>query len=78
MTDPIYPLTFVPQLRDYIWGGRNLEKLFNRQLPPGKTAESWEISGHPTASTVVENGAWAGRSLARGHNGHWNATNFHC
>lgn len=63
MTSTIYPLTFTPQLRDYIWGGRNLETLFNRDLPPGITAESWEISGHPTAATVVENGAWRGNSL---------------
>ncbi len=59
----IYPLTFTPQLRDYIWGGRNLEKLYHRELPPGNIAESWEISGHPTAATVVERGVWAGQSL---------------
>ncbi|MFQ5578436.1 MAG: type I phosphomannose isomerase catalytic subunit [Anaerolineae bacterium] len=60
---PIYPLTFTPQLRDYIWGGRNLETFYNRRLPPGITAESWEISGHPAAATVVEDGLWAGASL---------------
>ena len=60
---PLYPLTFVPQLRHYIWGGRNLERLYGRKLPPGTTAESWEISGHPAAATVVEDGPLAGRSL---------------
>jgi len=59
----LYPLTFTPVLRDYIWGGRNLERLYSRSLPPGRTAESWEISGHPTASTVVDAGPWRGRSL---------------
>ncbi len=59
----IYPLTFTPQLRNYIWGGRNLEKLYRRSLPPGIVAESWEISGHPTAATVVDRGAWQGQSL---------------
>jgi mannose-6-phosphate isomerase len=59
----LYPLTFTPVLRDYIWGGRNLEQLYARQLPPGRTAESWEISGHPTASTVVDSGPLRGRSL---------------
>ncbi len=58
-----YPLTFTPQLRDYIWGGRNLETLYQRPLPPGSTAESWEISGHPTAATVIDNGPLAGLSL---------------
>ncbi len=59
----LYPLTFTPVLRDYIWGGRNLEKLYGRPLPPGRTAESWEISGHPTASTTVDAGPLRGRSL---------------
>lgn len=62
MNEKIYPLTFEPVLKDYIWGGRNLEKL-GRDLPPGKTAESWEISGHPSAPTQVDNGALAGKPL---------------
>ena len=62
MNEKIYPLTFEPVLKDYIWGGRNLEKL-GRQLPPGKTAESWEISGHPSAPTQVNNGPLAGKPL---------------
>ncbi len=59
----LYPLTFTPALRDYVWGGRNLEKLYGRSLPPGPTAESWEISGHPTAPTRINNGPLAGRLL---------------
>jgi mannose-6-phosphate isomerase len=59
----LYPLTFAPALRDYIWGGRNLESVYGRRLPPGRTAESWEISGHPTASTVVDAGPLRGKSL---------------
>jgi mannose-6-phosphate isomerase len=60
---PVYPLTFEPVLRDYIWGGRNLETLFGRALPPGITAESWEISGHPSSPTPVDAGPLAGLSL---------------
>ena len=59
----LYPLTFTPALRDYVWGGRNLERLYGRPLPPGQIAESWEISAHPTASTVVDAGPLRGRSL---------------
>ncbi len=59
----LYPLTFTPVLRDYIWGGRNLERLYGRPLPPGPTAESWEISAHPTASTTVDTGPLRGRTL---------------
>lgn len=59
----IYPLTFEPQLRDYIWGGRNLERLYGRRLPPGPVAESWEISAHPEAPTRVLRGHWQGHTL---------------
>ncbi len=62
-TTTLYPLTFTPALRDYIWGGRNLEKLYGRPLPPGPTAESWEISGHPTAPTAVDAGPLRGQPL---------------
>jgi mannose-6-phosphate isomerase len=59
----IYPLTFTPVFRDYIWGGRNLETRFGRSLPPGIVAESWEISGHPSSPTTVEDGPLAGQTL---------------
>jgi mannose-6-phosphate isomerase len=59
----IYPLTFAPVLRDYLWGGRRLETALGRPLPPGIVAESWEISGHPTAPTSADYGYWAGRPL---------------
>jgi mannose-6-phosphate isomerase len=64
MTDPnLYPLFFEPVFRDYIWGGRNLETLLGRAIPDGVVAESWEISGHPSSSTCVENGPLAGLTL---------------
>ncbi len=63
MTGEIYPLTFDPVFRDYIWGGRNLETLFGRRLPPGIVAESWEISGHPSSPTRVNAGPLAGLTL---------------
>lgn len=64
--DPrLYPLTFTPRLRDYVWGGRSLETLFGRDLPPGPVAESWEISGYPRLPTVVDSGEWAGSTLVR-------------
>ncbi len=59
----LYPLTFTPVVRDYLWGGRSFERLYGRSLPPGPAAESWEISAHPTASTVVDAGSLRGRSL---------------
>ena len=64
MEERIHPLTFEPVFRDYVWGGRNLATLFARKLPPGIVAESWEISGHPSSPTRVDNGAWRGTLLA--------------
>lgn len=63
MSVAIYPLTFTPVFRDYIWGGRNLEALFGRPLPPGIVAESWEISAYPASPTRVEAGLWQGKTL---------------
>ncbi len=63
MHHELYPLTFTPMLRHYLWGGRNLERLYGRTLPEGITAESWEISGHASAPTTVDAGPWQGRTL---------------
>lgn len=57
-----YPFKFVPVFKDYIWGGRNLER-FGKQLPKGKVAESWELSCHPDGMSVVQNGVFQGRTL---------------
>ena len=62
MTTPLYPLLFTPVLKDYIWGGRSLEKL-GRDLPDGIIAESWEIAAHPDGTTAVANGRYAGKLL---------------
>lgn len=58
----LYPLKFKPVFKDYIWGGRNLEK-FGKRLPDGIVAESWELSCHPDGMSIVENGLHQGRSL---------------
>jgi len=63
MSERIYPFTFEPVFRDYIWGGRNLATIFGRDLPPGVIAESWEISGHPSSPTRMDNGSWRGTLL---------------
>ncbi len=67
MTQDLYPLLFEPVLKDYIWGGRNLEKL-GRELPSeGVIAESWEIAGHEDGTTRVANGRHAGKLLTELH-----------
>lgn len=60
----LYPLLFEPILKDYIWGGRNLEEKLGRDLPDeGIIAESWEIAGHKDGTTAVCNGPLAGTPL---------------
>ena len=47
-----------------VWGGRRLEKLFGKKLPPGKRiGESWEIVDRPEAQSVVRQGPLRGRTL---------------
>ena len=63
MKNNIYPLTFAPVFRNYIWGGRNLETILGRKIPEGTIAESWDISGHPSSPTAVDVGPLAGQTL---------------
>ena len=65
----LYPLLFKPVLKDYIWGGRNLNTKLGRPLPDSDIAESWEIAGHADGTTVVENGRFAGLTLTELHEG---------
>lgn len=59
-----HPLTFVPVYQDRVWGGRGLETLFGRELPPGRViGESWEVCDRPEVASVVANGRLAGRTL---------------
>lgn len=58
----LYPLKFNPVFKDYIWGGRELEKL-GKNLPQGMTAESWEISTHPDGINTIANGEFKGQLL---------------
>jgi mannose-6-phosphate isomerase len=47
-----------------IWGGRRLEALLRKDLPPGAAVgESWEVSDHPAGESRVANGPLRGRPL---------------
>jgi len=63
LNELIYPLTFTPVFKDYIWGGRNLETVLGREIPDGVVAESWDISGHASSPTTVNNGSLTGKTL---------------
>lgn len=60
----ITPLIFEPYFRPQIWGGRNLERLLGKNLPPdGAFGESWEISAHDHHVSRVAEGPFRGRTL---------------
>jgi mannose-6-phosphate isomerase len=62
----LYPLRFEPILRRYIWGGRRLEEVLGKPLPPGNDyAESWEICDRADDQSVVASGPLAGISLGQ-------------
>jgi mannose-6-phosphate isomerase len=62
----LYPLTFQPIFKERVWGGRALERLFKKHLPPKvPIGESWEISDRPGDVSVIANGPLAGKNL------HW-------
>ncbi len=62
----LYPLTFLPIFKERVWGGRRLQELYRKPLPPGvPIGESWEISDRPGDASVIANGPLAGKDL------HW-------
>ncbi|HEY2411105.1 MAG TPA: type I phosphomannose isomerase catalytic subunit [Pirellulaceae bacterium] len=61
---PLYPLTFTPVLKRYLWGGRRLGDLLGKPIGEGSDyAESWEIADHPQGQSVIACGPLAGTTL---------------
>jgi len=60
----LYPLTFHPIFKERVWGGREIERLYGKKLPPGAPiGESWELSDRPGDVSVIANGPLAGKNL---------------
>ena len=70
----LYPLKFRPKFFEKMWGGRKMQTLLGKDLPPGKpVGESWELYDFPPGvvegagdhwlSSEVANGPLAGRTL---------------
>ncbi len=57
------PFKLKPVLKEKIWGGRKLETILGKKLPPGKYGESWEASTHPNGTNIIETGALRGMPL---------------
>lgn len=62
----VYPLKFEPIFKRRIWGGRNLESMLGKRLPPQEPiGESWELADLEHDQSVVAAGPAAGRTLAQ-------------
>ncbi len=60
----LYPLKCRPLFKARPWGGRTLETLFGKPLPPGQEiGEAWEAADIPEGTSLIANGPLAGQSL---------------
>ena len=66
------PITFHPLYMERVWGGRELERVYHRNLPdPNKPfGESWEIVDRENAQSVVDHGTYLGSTLHELWTGH--------
>ncbi len=65
ITRRVEPITFKPIYMERVWGGRELERVYGRQLPDsGKPyGESWEIVDRENEQSVVDQGIFSGSTL---------------
>ncbi len=61
----MHPISFSPLYMERVWGGRELENVYGRELPrPGTPyGESWEMTDRPEDQSIVSHGELKGRSL---------------
>ena len=58
------PIHFREVFKTKVWGGRRLESVLHKSLPPREPiGESWETSDHDHGMSVVDEGAFEGRTL---------------
>jgi mannose-6-phosphate isomerase len=65
MTLDVEPITFKPLYLQRVWGGRELERAYGRELPDAiqPYGESWEVVDRAHEQSIVDQGALAGTSL---------------
>ena len=63
----LYPLKFIADPRERVWGGnylvKNLNKEFDQEMLEKPIGESWELWSLYGGSSVVQNGYFAGNTL---------------
>ncbi|HAN43844.1 MAG TPA: mannose-6-phosphate isomerase [Ruminococcaceae bacterium] len=60
----ILPFKLKAPIKDYIWGGRNLIKHYNKITDKQKAAESWELSCHKDGQSIIDSGEYKGLPLS--------------
>ncbi len=56
-------LKLQPGYKDYIWGGNNLTKNYNKNFKGDVLAETWELSSHPDGPSTIMNGKHKGKTF---------------
>lgn len=56
-------LKLIAPCKDYLWGGNRLREEYYKTSPADKIAESWELSCHKDGESVIDNGAYKGKTL---------------
>lgn len=59
----MYPIKFIPDYKDRVWGGSKLQTVLNKEIPNDHTGESWEVACHNHGQSIVENGDFKGLTL---------------
>ena len=59
----LYPFLFQPNLHPVVWGGHRLQPYKGLETSDEPIGESWEVSAVPNSTSVISNGAFAGRDL---------------
>lgn len=64
-TATLLPLEFTPLLKRTRWGGERLGTMLHKPIGlEGDYGESWELSDHPEAPTLIASGEFAGCALS--------------
>lgn len=59
-----YPLILKPIFKEKPWGGRRLETVLGKNLPPDVLiGESWELTIRPEEKSIIANGPLAGKTV---------------